>query len=82
VTGNVVISINPNTNDVGVVRFNYDGSLDSSFSTAGKLIFDTGGIDDFVRHSVLQIDPTCLCEKIVIASFRQGYLAHARVTTF
>lgn len=80
-TGQVVMSVNPYTYDVGVARFSFDGSLDNAFGTAGKFIFDTGG-DDLVRHSVLQIDPACACEKIVIASFRTGYLAHARVMTF
>lgn len=75
------MSVYPYTYDVGVIRFSYDGSLDNFFGTTVKLIFDTGG-DDLVLHSVLQIDPACACEKIVLASFRTGYLAHARVVTF
>lgn len=82
VTGHVNMLGNPTPRDAGAVRFNYDGSLDSSFGTVGTVIIDTGGTGEFVKHSVLQIDSACACEKIVIVSYRPGYLTPARVTTF
>jgi uncharacterized delta-60 repeat protein len=49
------------THDFAVVRYNPDGSLDTSFGTGGKVITDFGG-DDFGRALVLQADG-----KIVVA---------------
>ena len=65
----VWLSSTPSGNyvDAGVARFNYDGSLDSSFGNAGRTIFDISGLDYVTngKGGVIQIDPNSACEKIV-----------------
>ncbi|MGC8765465.1 MAG: hypothetical protein ACP5QT_06235 [Brevinematia bacterium] len=51
------------SNDFALVRYNTDGSLDSSFGTGGKTIVDIRGDRDEIRGMVLQN------QKIVVAGF-------------
>lgn len=44
------------TRDFFLIRFNTDGSLDSSFSEDGKLATAIGGMDDYAYAAVLQDD--------------------------
>jgi uncharacterized delta-60 repeat protein len=44
------------TRDFFLVRFNVDGSLDSSFSVDGKLTTAIGSMDDYAYDAVLQAD--------------------------
>jgi uncharacterized delta-60 repeat protein len=50
------------TYDFAVVRYNTDGSLDTSFGTLGKVTTDFGSLDDFAYSVVIQSDG-----KIVVA---------------
>ncbi len=52
-------------NDFSVVRYNTDGSLDSSFGTNGKVITDTGGDHDEASSIAIQENA-----KIVVAGGR------------
>jgi uncharacterized delta-60 repeat protein len=54
------------TNDFGVLRYNTDGSLDTSFGVAGKVTTDFGGNHDYGNDVALQTDG-----KIVVAG--QGF---------
>jgi uncharacterized delta-60 repeat protein len=52
----------PGNRDIGLVRLQPDGSLDTTFGTNGKVIFDLGGTDDKAAGVALQADG-----KIVVA---------------
>jgi uncharacterized delta-60 repeat protein len=52
VTGTVGNTLN---DDFGVVRYNVDGTFDTTFGTGGKLVTDLGG-DDLAAKSVLTAD--------------------------
>lgn len=70
--------------DAGVARFNYDGSLDSSFGNGGKTIFDISG-NDYVtggKGGVIQTDPLCACEKIIVSGGNDYLTTFARLLTF
>jgi uncharacterized delta-60 repeat protein len=54
--------INGSDNDFAIVRYNTDGSLDSTFGTGGKLTTPIGSGDDNADSVVLQSDG-----KIVVA---------------
>ena len=56
-------SSNGSSNDFSVVRYNTDGTLDTTFNTTGKLTTDFGG-DDYANSIVLQSDG-----KIVVAGY-------------
>jgi uncharacterized delta-60 repeat protein len=62
VAGNSHPSSGPGT-DILLVRYNTDGSLDTSFGTAGKVITDIG-VEDFANSIALQSNG-----KIVIAGY-------------
>ena len=47
---------NPGNEDFGVVRYNADGSLDTTFDGDGMLVTDLAGGDDFGRGLVLLAD--------------------------
>lgn len=47
---------NPNRNDYCVVRYNTDGSLDTSFNGTGKLLFSMGADDDQGNAMAIQVD--------------------------
>jgi uncharacterized delta-60 repeat protein len=51
--------------DYGMVRYNYDGTLDSAFGSNGSVMVDIDG-PDLVEDTVMQIDPFCSCGKIVM----------------
>ncbi|HNL77273.1 MAG TPA: DUF4347 domain-containing protein, partial [Accumulibacter sp.] len=53
---------NGNSNDFGLVRYNTDGSLDTSFGTGGKVTTAVGAGDDFASSVYVQTDG-----KIVVA---------------
>jgi uncharacterized delta-60 repeat protein len=72
--GKVVLTGQSN-NDLGLVRYNFDGSLDTSFGSGGSLLVDVYG-SDFSDISVLQLDPGCACPKIVVAG------GNSPITTF
>ena len=70
--------------DAGVARFNYDGSLDSFFGSGGRTKFDISG-QDYVtggKGGVIQIDPYCACEKIVVAGGNDYLTTFARLLTY
>jgi uncharacterized delta-60 repeat protein len=70
--------------DAIVIRLNYDGSLDPTFGTAGKSIFDIAGPDYVVggRGGSIQFDPFCACEKLLIASGNDHLTTFARLNIF
>jgi hypothetical protein len=71
--------------DAGVARFTFNGALDSLFGNGGSLTFDIDGDDYFSPTGgggLVQLDPTCGCEKIIVASGTPGYTTFARLTTF
>lgn len=78
--GNVDNPTNVNK-DALVIRLNNDGSLDPTFGTAGKSIFDIAGPDYVVggRGGSIQVDPFCACEKLVIASGNDHLTTFARL---
>lgn len=61
VTGNVTTNAG---NDLLLVRYNTDGSLDNSFAQNGKLIFDMGSTSEVAQAVVVQDDG-----KIIAAGF-------------
>ena len=67
--------------DFRLARFNIDGSLDTSFGTGGVVTIDVYE-RDFTNKSVIQLDPGCNCEKIVMSGGRDPYISFARFTTF
>ena len=84
--GSVWLSGTPTGNyvDAGVARFNYDGSLDSSFGSGGKTIFDISGLDYVTggKGGIIQIDPLCACEKIIVAGGNDYLTTFARLLTY
>lgn len=80
------VSTAPNVYDVGVYRLNYNGTLDTTFGNGGKTNFDIQG-DDYVASVVIQKDPACACEKILVGSggpggTRVSYVTFARLSTY
>ena len=67
--------------DFQLARFNTDGSLDSTFGTGGVVTADIYQ-NDFSHRSIIQIDPACACEKIVMAGGKDPFITFARFTTF
>ena len=71
--------------DAVVIRLNYDGSVDTGFGISGISSFDIGG-NDAVSNGpggVIQIDPVCYCEKILVTSSGSGFsTSFARLNTF
>jgi uncharacterized delta-60 repeat protein len=70
--------------DAIAIRLNYDGSLDPTFGSAGKSIFDISGADFVVggRGGLIQIDPLCACEKLLITSGTDYLTTFARLTIY
>jgi len=66
VAGSVDLSASGNTGDFGIARLNPDGTLDNTFSGDGKANYDITG-DDYVGSVIVQVDPACACEKLVVA---------------
>jgi len=57
-------SDNGSDNDLALVRYNSDGSLDTSFNTTGIVTLDIGGSNDLGRSIALQTDG-----KILVAGY-------------
>jgi uncharacterized delta-60 repeat protein len=59
--GKIVVAGTAQNVDFGVIRLNTDGSLDTTFGNAGKLIVDVGtGTRDFISDMVLQADDSII----------------------
>lgn len=52
--------------DTGIARLNSNGTLDTSFGQGGKVVSDFSSTKELIRDGVIQIDPICSCEKLVI----------------
>jgi uncharacterized delta-60 repeat protein len=68
--GKIVVagnSLNVTNWDFGLVRYNSDGSVDSTFGTNGKVLTDFSGGNDFCLSLAIQFD-----SRIVCAGFGQG----------
>ena len=78
--GKVVLTGTLNSN-YGLVRYNYDGTLDSTFGNGGSVIEDVDLVD-YVNSWALQMDPVCACSKIVMSSYGGGFagVSFARFT--
>ena len=57
-------SFNGSNNDVALVRYNTDGTLDTNFDSDGKVTTDIGSYNDYARSVAIQSDG-----KIVVAGF-------------
>jgi hypothetical protein len=68
--GKVVLTGSLNDN-YGLVRYNYNGTLDTTFGNGGSVIEDVD-VTDRVSTWTMQIDPACVCSKIVISSLGLG----------
>jgi len=58
-------------NDYGLVRYNYDRTVDTGFGNNGSVITHVNGNDN-VRAKLLQNDPGCACDKIVMGAGGDG----------
>jgi uncharacterized delta-60 repeat protein len=67
-------SIVGSTYDIAVVRYNTDGSLDTTFNGTGKVTTAVGSGEDIGRHMALQADG-----KIVVAGHSYSAANHAEV---
>jgi len=74
--GKVVLTGKSN-NNFGLVRFNFNGSLDTGFGNGGSVLTDVYGAD-YSDISVLEMDPGCACPKIVLAGGAAPYTTFAR----
>jgi uncharacterized delta-60 repeat protein len=66
-------------NDFALVRYNTDGSLDTSFDSDGKVTTAIGGSDDYAKSVAIQSDG-----KIVAAGYSTTVVTttlHSRATT-
>jgi len=57
-------STTPVNNDIALVRYNADGSLDTTFDTDGRVVTSIGGVQDHLYGMVLQPDG-----KIVVVGY-------------
>jgi len=64
--------------DYGLVRYNYNGTLDATFGNGGSVI-ENVNLTDQVGTWAIQMDPGCACSKIVMSSVGIG-LSFARFT--
>jgi uncharacterized delta-60 repeat protein len=62
-TGLVNSSVNRN---LGIARFNANGSLDTGFATNGLVIRDFSPSPEWSYAGRIQFDPLCSCEKLVV----------------
>jgi uncharacterized delta-60 repeat protein len=67
--------------DWGLLRFNFDGSVDTGFGTNGRVTTDFGGTSEYSSTSRLWVDPACNCEKIVMGGGTNLGGAFARYLT-
>jgi len=75
--GKVVITGQLSSN-YALVRYNFDGTLDTTFGNGGSVIQDVD-LTDFVLTWTMQTDPACACSKIIMGSHGAG-LSFARFT--
>ena len=75
--GKVVLTGSLNDN-YGLVRYNYNGTLDTMFGNGGSVIEDVD-LTDRVSTWIIQMEPGCACSKIVMSSVGLG-LSFARFT--
>jgi uncharacterized delta-60 repeat protein len=73
------------TNKVGgVARFNSNGTLDAAFGNNGRVMTDFSPSTEYTRDGMIQLDPICGCEKIVIVGTAElsgiDYAVAARYT--
>lgn len=78
-TGHMQLS-STDSADFAAVRLNFDGTVDNSFGTNGRVTqnFDRS---DYSDSSRLWIDPSCACEKLIMAGASYGGGSFARYTT-
>ena len=76
VAGHIYIYTGPDSNfDVYLVRYNTNGTLDTTFSVDGKVITDPGG-DNYIHSMALQSDG-----KIVLTGQSDNYIVVLRYNT-
>jgi uncharacterized delta-60 repeat protein len=75
--GKVVLTGRLN-DDYGLVRYNFNGTLDTTFGNGGTVIEDVD-LTDQLGAWTIQMDPGCACSKIVMSSAGSG-LSFARFT--
>jgi uncharacterized delta-60 repeat protein len=61
--------------DVLIARYNTNGTLDTTFGFGGWNLTDIYGGYDSGRTGLIQIDPSCLCEKFVVAAVGSANVA-------
>lgn len=61
-------SLAGNTGDVLTARYNTNGTLDTSFDADGWKLTDIYGGNDLAMAGLIQLDPTCSCNKLVVAA--------------
>jgi uncharacterized delta-60 repeat protein len=66
--------------DYGMIRYNYNGSLDQTFGTNGIVATNIDG-DDFSYTVRLWSDPACSCDKIVMFGGSKTGASFARYLT-
>jgi uncharacterized delta-60 repeat protein len=66
--------------DFALVRFNFDGTIDTTFGTNGRITtnFDRSDYSYSIRRWV---DPSCACEKVILAGSSFAGPSFARYTT-
>jgi hypothetical protein len=64
--------------DFRLVRFNTDGTLDASFGATGVVTLDVYAHDHSYR-TLIQTDPACNCEKIVMSGGSDPQISFAAV---
>lgn len=78
-SGGTQLSTNDSA-DFGLVRFNFDGTVDTTFGTNGRTTthFERS---DYSNSSRLWLDPSCACQKIILAGVSYSGASFARYTT-
>lgn len=76
-------SLTSNSRDFALVRFNFDGTVDETFGTEGKVTTDMGGTSEYSAKLVVWRDPECATcpEKIYLAGGTNVGAAFARYLT-
>jgi uncharacterized delta-60 repeat protein len=71
VDGKVIVSgsaqVFGTARDFAAVRFNYNGTVDTSFGTNGRAVTDLGGTAEYSYSSHIWFDASCACQKLVLA---------------
>lgn len=79
-TGSTQMSEN-GPSDWALVRFNLNGSLDTTFGNNGYTTTDFGGSSEYSRSVRIWTDPACSCQKIVMVGGTNVGASFARYTT-